>query len=1228
MKQHLFIILLLSLFANYANADKLDLLEDSRVAIGKFSASKSPDGIYRIPSDSLSLIINELVVAEKNKTKYFLKVVLDGKVLYNEEVMNSMNSTESKHPNFNIERGKKYEVSWHDKTWNIILVEKSTQKESFDLVLFQDTVMLRGIVVSRNKETSNYIMQDTALCIKSLQLKVDSINGQDSLSIKCNSGLIYSEPFTGKINGLNLLLSSANYYEFIYRNHKWSIGKERSSHEMGIGMALLLLLIGVLLGLLTIFCIKLVKKWNKNSHRRTLNKLLSATSKEPIELYFYIVNNYDNAKLDLQKAKVLGNCDFADKVAVINRAKQILNLDDLQILLCLEPFKECVNAEDVFLIIKENLNDDSLKECIVQSGIFTDEVPKTQDDYLNQIANVLKIDNEVVASKEILGLLGKNTLEESVLTISDYKKISDIVNEKIDTKENTSVEDIDNALGKLVEYRSFYDQILKHEIFKNKESISYDNVRYYLDRYIQLTDSYTKITNKINQYFNREIDDNKILDYLDTIISEASFSMKEMIQSFACNKKTFVTKLMERIDSNVINKGNEKLTSSFLEVLNDIDVKEFWKLYKSECDAYVVKEILFDNKILNGLLTGQCANNDLLKAISVISQKCSERLVQPERDPIIAHDFDYRQVVDSINKYIRDFNFRINNIENEEQLYEYLAQKCSYDRDKDPAVMSKGKVQEILNNAFGFNIKDISLATIQKAIKICEDNYVKNILRQHVSISLLKDGDDYEKELDVLNNIITSLSSIFVAEGFLNDRDNIENLNSVITSVISDSKALRSIKDIKTTERTKANEITSQINKAIAKAKIIDLIDGYDKLEGESPSVAASFISKAISLYKSLETAKIINLAEDNDVIVETLSNEHNVYEDALLLINQHEGCSNLKDIPEIVRQELISKAKQKVGNNYIEDSILAKLDISQIIEKLLEGIDNARNHLTAIEEEETVVKEVIAEKYNELAPQEMILVNQCSLSDIFAKFESKYHQIRTNLEEETSKLQLQKNNLESELRSVGSEIYNTSQGYVNRVKMLTDKINIALESPFLIETNPSNKEKCKARVNKTTEKVKSVTTKLCSYKVDDSSLPLATFSDLRTIIINELNSNFNAFDNVARNYAYSILPFMTDKDNGFIYDRRAMFELYKSVESLLAMFGITLLLPSLFSVRESDGLFTQSSGGSDLNNICTASRSHKINIDSDNKENVILDIVSVGYMLDGETIKETKVII
>ena len=258
MKQHLFILLLLSLFANYANADKLDLLEDGRVAIGKYSASKSSDGVYRIPSDSLFLNINELVVADGNKTAYPFKVVENGNELYKQNVKNKMTSVETGHPNFNIERGKKYEVSWNNKTWIIILVEKSSQKESFDLVLSQDTVMLRDIVVSRNKETSNYIMQDTALCIKSLLLKVDSINGQDSIYIKCNDGLIYSERFTGKINGLNLLLSSTNYYEFTYKNYKWTIGKERSSHEMSIGMTLFLLLIGVLLGFLTILCIKLV----------------------------------------------------------------------------------------------------------------------------------------------------------------------------------------------------------------------------------------------------------------------------------------------------------------------------------------------------------------------------------------------------------------------------------------------------------------------------------------------------------------------------------------------------------------------------------------------------------------------------------------------------------------------------------------------------------------------------------------------------------------------------------------------------------------------------------------------------------------------------------------------------------------------------------------------------------------------------------------------------------
>lgn len=1228
MKQHLLIILLLSLFANYANADKLDLLEDGRVAIGKYSASKSPDGIYRVSSELDSININELVVAYGNKTAYPLKVVENGNVLYQQNVKNNMTSVETGHPNFNIVRGKQYEVSWHNNTWSILLVEKTSSKESFDLILSQDKVMLRDTTITRTKDASNFIMPDTAFCVKSLLLKVDSINGQDSLYIKCNDGLIYSERFTGTIKGLNLLLSSTNYYEFTYKNNKWTIGKERSSYEMSIGMILLLLLIGVLLGFLTIFCIKLVKKWKKRFPKRALNKLFSATGKEPIEIFFSIVNNYDNAKLDLQKAEILGNCDFSDKVAVINRVKQILSLDDLQILKCLDPFKECVNAEDVYLIIKENINDDSIRECIVQSGVITDEVPETQDDYLNKIANVLKIDNEVVASKEILRLLGKNTLEESLLSIGEYKKISDTVHDKIGIKGDSSVDVIDNTLGQLVECRSFYEQILKHEIFKNKENISYDNVCYYLERYIQLADSYTKVTDKIKNYYRCEIDENEIPDHLDLIISEASFSINEILQRFSGNTDSFVTKLMRRIDRNVINEGNQKLTLSFLEVLNNIDVNEFWKLYKKECDAYVVKEILFGDKVLNSLLKEQCANNDLFQAISIISQKCSDKSGKPGRVPIIMHDFDYRQVIDSINKNIQNSNFRINNIENKEQLYEYLAQKCSYDRDNDSAVMSRGKVQELLNNAFGSNIKDISLATIQEAIRISEENFVKDVLRQHISSSLLKGSDDYEKVLDVFNRIINNLSSIFVAEGFLSDKDDIENLNSVVTSVISDSKALRSIKDIKATEKTKANEITSQINKAIAKAKIIDLIDGHDKLEGESPSVAASFISKAISLYKSLETAKITNLAKDNDAIIETLSNEHKVYEDALILISQYEGCSNLKEIPDIVRQKITSVAKQKIGNSYIEDNILVKLDILQIIERLLTDIDSARNSLTAIEEEKTVVKEVIVEKYNELDPQEMISSEQCSLSDMFARFDSKYSQIRSSLEEDKSKLQLQKDNLEKELRDVGSEIFNTSQDYVNRVRLLTDKINMALESPFLIETNPRNKEKCKARVNKTTEKVKSVISRLCSYKFDNSSLPLATFSDLRTIIVKELNSNFNAFDNVARNYAYSILPFMTDKDNGFIYDRRAMFELYKSVESLLAMFGITLLLPSLFSVREADGFFMQSSGGSDLNNICSASRSHKSNIDSNDKDNVILDIVSVGYMLDGETIKETKVII
>ena len=964
--------------------------------------------------------------------------MLDGEVLYNEKVMNSMNSTETKRPNFNLERGKKYEMSWHNKTWIIILVEKSSPKESFDLVLSQDTVMIRGIVVSRSKDTSNYIMQDTALCIKSLQLKVDSINGQDTLSIKCNAGLIYSEPCIGKINGLNLLLSSTNYYEFIYRNHKWSIGKERSSHEMGIGMALLLLLIGVLLGLLTIFCIKLVKKWNKNSPKRTLNKLLSATSKEPIELYFYIVNNYENAKLDLQKAKVLGNCDFADKVAVINRAKQILNLDDLQILLCLEPFKECVNAEDVFLIIKENLNDDSLKKCIVQSGIFTDEVPKTQDDYLNQIANVLKIDNEVVASKEILGLLGKNTLEESVLAISDYKKISDIVNEKIDTNENTSVEDIDNALGKLVEYRSFYDQILKHEIFKNKESISYDNVRYYLDRYIQLTDSYTKIANKINQYYNSEIEENEILSHFNLICSEASFSIKDMLQSFADKSDSFVTKIMEKIDSNIINANNTKLFASLLDVLNGINIGEFWKLYKNECEVYVVHEILTRNAV------------------------------------------------------------------------------------------------------------------------------IRNMIGESI---------DPQKDLNAL--------LLFISQ--------------------------------KLKEQERIVEVVKEVPKEVEVVKEVEVI-------------------KQVEIPKIVEVIKEVEVVKEVEVIKEVEKKVGLTNDEFIQAINEHIDDEH-SQIPSSSADNLAV---------YIADSIVQKHQLSLGFEQLQSNYDLVKTRNKELSKKEKKTAKELEEKREE---NQLLLKDKESLQRVNDGLQADKTQLEDDnrlLDTENSKLNRRNRELQNELDMAAQEIerkdeelrkkkeilHNANSVNIQRAIKLVEQLRIKVQTQFLVANSENADDICQSRMEDTRKKVIKLHDSILSIKGKDDDNPLDVYMLIKNILQLELDKRFNAFENIARNYAYSQLSFMTDSANSVSYDRTIMLDIYKTAEALLSAFGITLLLPSLFSIKDTDGVYNKTTATSDLNNICPTARNHKYNIDASDKDDIIIDIARLGYLIDGKIINPTEVIV
>lgn len=152
------------------------------------------------------------------------------------------------------------------------------------------------------------------------------------------------------------------------------------------------------------------------------------------------------------------------------------------------------------------------------------------------------------------------------------------------------------------------------------------------------------------------------------------------------------------------------------------------------------------------------------------------------------------------------------------------------------------------------------------------------------------------------------------------------------------------------------------------------------------------------------------------------------------------------------------------------------------------------------------------------------------------------------------------------------------------------------------------------------------------SFKIDKGTIPSDTRKLIQELLVNEISSENSSVNTVCRYYAYSKLPFMTDtaREYGITFNRKNMSELYNAVENLYVHYGINLNVPSLFVMGIEEGEFENVTGKmyGDLDNLCQNSRNHFDNIDSATKpSNVIVDVVNIGYSVDGQVGRITSVL-
>lgn len=348
----------------------------------------------------------------------------------------------------------------------------------------------------------------------------------------------------------------------------------------------------------------------------------------------------------------------------------------------------------------------------------------------------------------------------------------------------------------------------------------------------------------------------------------------------------------------------------------------------------------------------------------------------------------------------------------------------------------------------------------------------------------------------------------------------------------------------------------------------------------------------------------------------------------------QQFGAPGLSDLPQAIREkqadELLKSVDKKVNELLPDrhiDSIqkfvnaLIKLaedakDSKELIADELEEKISMRNSSYVASDEKDVIKlinsydAIVTAKEQELTGA--ITDKEVQIKDLEASLEKK--------DKENSSLSDKNKVLMSETDALVDNLHNGADTILDNCKTILNPCSDNDESQCV-----DIEDRLFEELNKTVGIFK-------SFKVGDDVKPVDARIRIQELLVGELSKDNNPINTVCRYYAYSRLPFMTDtsREYGITFNRKNMSELFNSIESLYVQFGINLNIPDLFVVGFEEGNFENLTGQTygDLDNLCQNSRNHFDNIDSKAKpSNVIVDVVNVGYTVDGKSGRLTSVL-
>ena len=351
--------------------------------------------------------------------------------------------------------------------------------------------------------------------------------------------------------------------------------------------------------------------------------------------------------------------------------------------------------------------------------------------------------------------------------------------------------------------------------------------------------------------------------------------------------------------------------------------------------------------------------------------------------------------------------------------------------------------------------------------------------------------------------------------------------------------------------------------------------------------------------------------------------------EDELKNICKQYGADNIKELCNAIKEQIYKSVKGTLCKNEETKRIIENCRTPEgIVSSLSEAYRNADSERRRIENEQNAVVNDLNEAYVNDVEGETLSGN--NLPQLFSTYREAVCQ---KIEEEKQNvLSLQKDNSKKQciIDANNKKFDFMLNDMKKKLQHDFDEMQKSILSTFIRPCDQNLKSQCEDNQSLLRDAFKKLLKQLQDAEQADDYEML--YKNVQQIIEKDMQDEHGLANVLSRYYAYSCLPFMTDRSReyGMRIDHVLMMKAFNALCHIVNQYGLQLIVPNLFADRIDDGEYQDCTGEKygDLENMCPGVANYVLEISNSDKQHYITDLVQIGYKKDEEIKVKAKVIV